>query len=200
MPVFPLLHEPGGTLDDLDEREDNHLGDGNMALLWGKDESWHILKDFLYFVTKTLVECVYDACIEGEIKIVYIGVLSGIRDWSMAVSDRDQFGHTTRHPFISTSVPFLSFCWTQEKNIDVRSSGDLATADPFGISVYCAEEPINVRGLYKRLPCSSYPDPWCCCCIFTRSPFISPFFLNKEKKESTTIYSKGYQGLWSVHW
>lgn len=39
MPVFPLLHEPGGALDDLDEREDNHLGDGNMALLWGKDES-----------------------------------------------------------------------------------------------------------------------------------------------------------------
>ena len=50
MPVFPLLHEPGGTLDDLDEREDDDLSNGDVALVWGKSEECHILRIFLYSV------------------------------------------------------------------------------------------------------------------------------------------------------
>ena len=46
------------------------------------------------------------------------------------------------------SQPLLN---QREEDVDVRRSGDLATADPFGLSVQSAEEPINVRGLYQRL-------------------------------------------------
>lgn len=41
MPILPLLHQPGGALDDLDEREENHLSDGDMALGGGKCKGWH---------------------------------------------------------------------------------------------------------------------------------------------------------------
>ena len=47
MPVFPLLQKPGGTLDDLDEREDDHLSNGNVALVCGEGWGWHISIVFL---------------------------------------------------------------------------------------------------------------------------------------------------------
>jgi hypothetical protein len=41
VPVFPLLYQSCGALDDLDKREDDNLSDSDMAPFWRKESFGH---------------------------------------------------------------------------------------------------------------------------------------------------------------